>query len=100
MSDLVSRSYKLDPAMACERCVFGTGDHTGGFLVEVRDEFLAEYNLKPRPHWHRVERFLRWLVPIEEFDVIFRTILQRDRPEPAKLPIESKYYYRGKLVQR
>ncbi|MFH1111002.1 MAG: hypothetical protein V1790_17655 [Planctomycetota bacterium] len=27
MADLRSRPYNPDPAMACEKCVFGTGEH-------------------------------------------------------------------------
>jgi len=107
MSDLMSRPYKPDPAMACERCVFGRGEHTGEFLMQVRDEFLVEHHLKPRPGWHREERFGRWLVPDEEFNVIFRTILRGvesryyyQGEESAKLPIESAYYYRGELIRR
>jgi hypothetical protein len=42
MSDIVSRPYPKDLTRACERCVFGTGEHAEWCLKIWRPVSLAQ----------------------------------------------------------
>lgn len=47
MSDIVSRPYRPDPAHCCERCVFGTGEHSEYPNCEAKVEVPCALCEKP-----------------------------------------------------
>jgi hypothetical protein len=78
MSDLMSRPYKPDPAIACEACVFGRGVHALWCPAQPEATFVqADTDIEAALHWRPMVR-----------------------QESDKLPIESAYYYRGELIRR